>query len=107
MICSEGANILPEVINDTISDKLHVCDNTDEILETHVGIFINALGDTMPECDLKKGVHTSGDIKINDTLIKKFLDETKDEIRRKNISIIFQYNNLLNDFTGSENVMMP
>ena len=31
----------------------------------------------------------------------------KDEIRRKNISIIFQDNNLLNDFTAIENVMMP
>ena len=31
----------------------------------------------------------------------------KDETRRKNISIIFQDNNLLNDFTAIENVMMP
>ena len=39
--------------------------------------------------------------------LKKFEDEKKDEIRRKNISIIFQDNNLLNDFTAIENVMMP
>jgi predicted ABC-type transport system involved in lysophospholipase L1 biosynthesis ATPase subunit len=39
--------------------------------------------------------------------VKKFEDEKKDEIRRKNISIIFQDNNLLNDFTAIENVMMP
>ena len=50
---------------------------------------------------------TKGDIKINDVFTKKFLDEKKDEIRRKNISIIFQDNNLLNDFTAIENVMMP
>ncbi len=50
---------------------------------------------------------TKGDIKINDVLTKKFLDEKKDETRRKNISIIFQDNNLLNDFTAIENVMMP
>ena len=50
---------------------------------------------------------TKGDIKINDVFTKKFLDEKKDEIRRKNISIIFQDNNLLNDFTTIENVMMP
>ena len=31
----------------------------------------------------------------------------KDELRRKNISIIFQDNNLLTDFTALENVMMP
>ena len=31
----------------------------------------------------------------------------KDETRRKNISIIFQDNNLLSDFTAIENVMMP
>ena len=50
---------------------------------------------------------TRGDIKLNDISTKKFKDEKKDEIRRKNISIIFQDNNLLNDFTAIENVMMP
>ena len=50
---------------------------------------------------------TKGDIKINNIYTKKFSDEKKDEIRRKNISIIFQDNNLLNDFTAIENVMMP
>ncbi len=50
---------------------------------------------------------TRGDIKINNIFTKKFTDEKKDEIRRKNISIIFQDNNLLNDFTAIENVMMP
>ena len=50
---------------------------------------------------------TKGDIKINNVFTKKFANEEKDEIRRKNISIIFQDNNLLNDFTTIENVMMP
>ena len=50
---------------------------------------------------------TSGDVKINDIATKKFTNEKKDETRRKNISIIFQDNNLLNDFTAIENVMMP
>jgi len=50
---------------------------------------------------------TKGDIKINNVFTKKFFDEKKDEIRKKNISIIFQDNNLLNDFTAIENVMMP
>ena len=50
---------------------------------------------------------TKGDIKINNTFTKKFTDEKKDETRRENISIIFQDNNLLNDFTAIENVMMP
>jgi len=50
---------------------------------------------------------TRGEIKINDVFTKKFTDEKKDETRRKNISIIFQDNNLLNDFTAVENVMMP
>ena len=31
----------------------------------------------------------------------------KNHIRKKNISIIFQNNNLLNDFTALENVIMP
>ena len=50
---------------------------------------------------------TKGDIKINNVFTKKLFDEKKDEIRKKNISIIFQDNNLLNDFTAIENVMMP
>jgi ABC-type lipoprotein export system ATPase subunit len=50
---------------------------------------------------------TRGDIKINNIFTKKFTNEKKDETRRKNISIIFQDNNLLNDFTAIENVMMP
>ena len=50
---------------------------------------------------------TKGDIKIHNVFTKKFADQEKDEIRRKNISIIFQDNNLLNDFTAIENVMMP
>ena len=50
---------------------------------------------------------TRGDVKINNVFTKKFTDEKKDETRRKNISIIFQNNNLLNDFTAIENVMMP
>lgn len=50
---------------------------------------------------------TRGDVKINNIFTKKFTDEKKDETRRKNISIIFQNNNLLNDFTAIENVMMP
>ena len=50
---------------------------------------------------------TKGDIKINDLLTRKYKEEKKDETRRKNISIIFQDNNLLTDFTAIENVMMP
>ena len=50
---------------------------------------------------------TKGDIKINGVFTKKFKEEKKDETRRNNISIIFQDNNLLNDFTAIENVMMP
>ena len=52
-------------------------------------------------------VPTKGDIKINNVFTRKFTNDEKDEIRRKNISIIFQDNNLLNDFTTIENVMMP
>ncbi len=50
---------------------------------------------------------TTGDIKINNVFTKKFTDEQRDKSRRENISIIFQDNNLLNDFTAIENVMMP
>jgi ABC-type lipoprotein export system ATPase subunit len=50
---------------------------------------------------------TMGKILINNKETKKLNNNQKDEIRRKNISIIFQDNNLLNDFTALENVMMP
>ena len=50
---------------------------------------------------------SKGNIKINDTSTNKLNDEEKDKIRREKISIIFQDNNLLNDFTAIENVMMP
>ena len=50
---------------------------------------------------------TKGKILINNKETQNLNDNQKDEIRRKNISIIFQDNNLLTDFTALENVMMP
>ena len=50
---------------------------------------------------------SKGSIKINNISTNKLNDEEKDKIRREKISIIFQDNNLLNDFTAIENVMMP
>ena len=50
---------------------------------------------------------TNGEIKINKMNTKKFKSEKKDKIRQENISIIFQDNNLLTDFTALENVMIP
>ncbi len=50
---------------------------------------------------------TKGKILLNNQETKNLTDSQKDEIRRKNISIIFQDNNLLTDFTAIENVMMP
>ena len=50
---------------------------------------------------------SKGKILINNKKINNLTDSQKDEIRRKNISIIFQDNNLLTDFTALENVMMP
>ena len=50
---------------------------------------------------------TKGKILLNNKETKNLTDSQKDEIRRKNISIIFQDNNLLTDFTAIENVMMP
>jgi len=50
---------------------------------------------------------SKGNIKINDISTNKLNDEEKDKIRREKISIIFQDNNLLTDFTAIENVMMP
>ena len=50
---------------------------------------------------------SKGKIIINRQETKALSDMEKDELRRKNISIIFQDNNLLTDFTAIENVMMP
>ena len=37
----------------------------------------------------------------------KMSESEKDKVRREKISIIFQNNNLLNDFTALENILMP
>ena len=50
---------------------------------------------------------TKGKILLEDKDTKILNDEKKDRIRRERISIIFQDNNLLSDFTAFENVMMP
>jgi len=50
---------------------------------------------------------SKGKILINNKDTNNLNDDQKDEIRRENISIIFQDNNLLTDFTALENVMMP
>ena len=50
---------------------------------------------------------TKGKILLNNKNTKDFTDLEKDYVRRKNISIIFQDNNLLTDFTALENVIMP
>jgi ABC-type lipoprotein export system ATPase subunit len=50
---------------------------------------------------------TSGQIIFNNKDIKNLNEENKNEIRKKHISMIFQENNLLTDFTALENVLMP
>jgi len=50
---------------------------------------------------------SSGEIYFNGERASKFSDTQKDEIRKKNVSIIYQENNLLSDFTSLENVLIP
>ena len=50
---------------------------------------------------------SNGKIIFDKKETKDLNDSQKDELRKKNISIIFQDNNLLNDFTAIENIMMP
>ena len=50
---------------------------------------------------------TSGQILFNNKDIKNLNEKSKNDIRKKNISMIFQDNNLLTDFTALENVLMP
>ena len=50
---------------------------------------------------------TNGTILIKNKDQKIFSETQKDLIRRDNVSMIFQENNLLSDFTALENVLMP
>ena len=50
---------------------------------------------------------SKGEIKIDKIETKNLSDIQKDKLRRDFISIIFQDNNLLTDFTAIENIMMP
>ena len=50
---------------------------------------------------------TSGDVFFKKKNVSKSNDDEKDLVRRKGISVIYQQNNLLTDFTAIENVMMP
>ena len=50
---------------------------------------------------------TKGKILFKNKDTKYLSNEQKDLIRQKNISMIFQDNNLLSDFTAIENVIMP
>jgi len=49
----------------------------------------------------------SGEVFFNNINLKKLSEHEKSYMRKKNISIIFQNNNLLNDFTALENIVMP
>jgi len=50
---------------------------------------------------------TSGEVFFNKINFSKSSEKKKDEVRKNGISIIYQQNNLLSDFTALENVMIP
>ena len=50
---------------------------------------------------------TSGEVFFKKKSFSKSNDREKDLVRRKGISIIYQQNNLLSDFTALENVAIP
>ena len=50
---------------------------------------------------------TSGEVFFKQESFSKSSDSEKDSVRKKGISIIYQQNNLLNDFTALENVFIP
>jgi len=50
---------------------------------------------------------TSGQIIFNNKDMKNLNEKDKDNVRKKHISMIFQDNNLLADFTALENVFLP
>ena len=49
----------------------------------------------------------SGEVFFKKKSFSKSTDKEKDMVRKKGISIIYQYNNLLSDFTALENVAIP
>ena len=50
---------------------------------------------------------TSGEVFFRSKSFSKSTEVEKDLVRKKGISIIYQQNNLLNDFTAQENVAIP
>ena len=50
---------------------------------------------------------TSGEVFFNKKNFSRSTDQEKDLVRREKISIIYQQNNLLSDFTALENVIIP
>ena len=50
---------------------------------------------------------TTGEIFFRNKNFSRSSENEKDSIRKKGISIIYQHNNLLSDFTALENVMIP
>jgi len=50
---------------------------------------------------------SSGEVFFKKKNLSKSNDREKDLVRKKGISIIYQQNNLLNDFTALENVIIP
>ncbi len=50
---------------------------------------------------------SSGKLLINDVDVAKFSDKRLSEFRNRNIGFVFQMNNLLNEFSAIENIMMP
>ena len=50
---------------------------------------------------------TSGEVFFKKKSFSKSNDREKDLVRRRGISIIYQQNNLLSDFTALENVVIP
>ena len=50
---------------------------------------------------------TSGEVFFKNKSFSKSSEDEKDLVRRKGISIIYQQNNLLSDFTALENVTIP
>ena len=50
---------------------------------------------------------TSGEVFFKKKSFSKSNDDERDLVRKKGISIIYQQNNLLSDFTALENVIIP
>jgi lipoprotein-releasing system ATP-binding protein len=95
----------------TGDDTLEILKNVDFYLEKgEVVALVGQSGSgksTMLHISALLLSHTSGSVRINSIATEDLSDSDKTLLRRKNFGFIYQFHNLLSDFSALENVMIP